>query len=160
MCFPGRGTHITRDMCFPGRGTHITRDMCFPGRGTHISRDMSFLGREVASQKRTCISMLKQVLFFFLFYNFFNRPFFSLLFYNLQTVKTLKQPVIAPVVGARILRTLLSHALLPFDVLVLHMHAFSVLLKYACHGHVFLHVSMTFLVWTFFCAFFFTRRLT
>ena len=32
MCFPGRGTHITRDMCFPGVGTHITRDMCFPGR--------------------------------------------------------------------------------------------------------------------------------
>ena len=35
MCFPGRGTHFTRDMCFPGRGSHITRDMCFPGRGTH-----------------------------------------------------------------------------------------------------------------------------
>ena len=72
--------------------------------------------------------------------------FFLLLFYNLQTAKTLKQPVISPVVGARILRTLLSHALLPFDVLVLHMHAFSVLLKYACHGHIFLHVSMTFQV--------------
>ena len=79
--------------------------------------------------------------FFFLFYKFFNGPFFLLLFYNLQTVKTLKQPVISPVVGARILRTLLSHALLPFDVLVLHMHAFSVLLKYACHGHIFLQVS-------------------
>ena len=84
--------------------------------------------------------------FFFLFYKFFNGPFFLLLFYNLQTAKTLKQPVISPVVGARILRTLLSHALLPFDVLVLHMHAFSVLLKYACHGHIFLHVSMTFQV--------------
>ena len=24
MCFPGRGTHITRDMCFLGGGTHIT----------------------------------------------------------------------------------------------------------------------------------------
>ena len=44
MCFPGRATHITRDMCFPGRGTHITRDMRFPGRGRHISRDMCFLG--------------------------------------------------------------------------------------------------------------------
>ena len=88
----------------------------------------------------------KTIFFCFLLYNFFNRPLFSLLFYNLQTAKTLKQPVIAPVVGARILRTLLSHALLPFDVLVLHMDAFSVLLKYACHGHVFLHVSMTFLV--------------
>ena len=34
--FPGKGTHITRDMCFPGGGTHITRDMCFQGR-EHIS---------------------------------------------------------------------------------------------------------------------------
>ena len=129
MCFPGRGTHITRDMCFPGRGTQITRDMCFSGRGTNISRDMCFLGREVASTKRRCISMLKQFLFFSFLQLFINRPFFLLLFYNLQTAKTLKQPVIAPVVGARILRTLLSHALLPFDVLVLHMDAFSVLLK-------------------------------
>ena len=51
MCFPGRGTHINRDMCFafkkkiardmcfPGRGTHLSRDMCFSGRGTHIARD-------------------------------------------------------------------------------------------------------------------------
>ena len=49
FCFPGGGTHITRDMCFLGRehislgicasqvgGTHITRDICFPG-GEHIS---------------------------------------------------------------------------------------------------------------------------
>ena len=64
ICFPGRGTHITRKMCFPERGTHITgicvsrvgedislgncvflrthitRDMCFPGRGTHITCKM------------------------------------------------------------------------------------------------------------------------
>ena len=45
MCFPGRETHITRDICFTVRGTHITRDMCFPGRGTHITSDMCFLGR-------------------------------------------------------------------------------------------------------------------
>ena len=32
MCFPVRGTHITRDMCFLGRGMHFTRDMCFLGR--------------------------------------------------------------------------------------------------------------------------------
>ena len=38
--------------------------------------------------------------FFCLFYKFFNGPFFLLLFYNLQTAKTLKQPVISPVVGA------------------------------------------------------------
>ena len=70
MCFPGRGTYITRDMClldgehislgirvsqgggthitrhmrFPGRGTHITRDICFPDGGTHIARDMCFPG--------------------------------------------------------------------------------------------------------------------
>ena len=44
MCFPGGGTHITRDMCFPGGGTHITRDMCFPGKGTHITRDMCSSG--------------------------------------------------------------------------------------------------------------------
>ena len=33
-------------MCFPGRGTYITRDMCFPGGGIHILRDIFFLGRE------------------------------------------------------------------------------------------------------------------
>ena len=44
MCFPAEGTRITRNMCFPGGGTHITRDMCFPGGGTHITRDMCFLG--------------------------------------------------------------------------------------------------------------------
>ena len=43
--FPGRETHITRDMFFPAAGMHITRDMCFPGRGTHITRDMCFQGR-------------------------------------------------------------------------------------------------------------------
>ena len=42
MCFPGRGTDITRDIGSPGRGTHITTDMCFPGRGTHITKDMCF----------------------------------------------------------------------------------------------------------------------
>ena len=46
MCFPGRGTHITKDMCFPGTGTHITRDSCFPGGGTHITRDMRFYSLE------------------------------------------------------------------------------------------------------------------
>ena len=25
--FPGRATHITKDMCFPGAGTHITGDI-------------------------------------------------------------------------------------------------------------------------------------
>ena len=44
MCFPGGGTHVTRDMCFPGGGTHITRDMCFPGGGTHVTWDMCFPG--------------------------------------------------------------------------------------------------------------------
>ena len=43
MCFPGRGTHITRDICFPGRGTHISNDMCFPGRGTHITRNYTLV---------------------------------------------------------------------------------------------------------------------
>ena len=33
-------------MCFPGRGTYITRDMCFPGGGIHILRDIFFLCRE------------------------------------------------------------------------------------------------------------------
>ena len=33
-------------MCFPVRGTYITRDMCFPGGGIHILRDIFFLGRE------------------------------------------------------------------------------------------------------------------
>ena len=33
-------------MCFPGRGTYITRDMCFPGGGIHLLRDIFFLGRE------------------------------------------------------------------------------------------------------------------
>ena len=47
MCFPGRGTHITKDMCFPCGGTHITRDMCFPSRGTYITRDMCFPGRGI-----------------------------------------------------------------------------------------------------------------
>ena len=46
VCFPGKGTHITRDMCFPGRGTHITRVLDFQGIGTHITRDMSFPGME------------------------------------------------------------------------------------------------------------------
>ena len=106
MCFPGRKTHITRDMCLPGRKTHITRDMCLPGRGTHITRDMCFPGicvfqvgeyiricfsqvgehislgicvsqvGKVFQKKRTCRAGLKQSLFLFLFYNFFNRPFF------------------------------------------------------------------------------------
>ena len=45
MCFPGRGTHITRDMCSL-IGKHIqciTRDMWFTGRGTHITKDMCFI---------------------------------------------------------------------------------------------------------------------
>ena len=42
MCFPGGGTHITRDMCFPGGETYVTRDMCSPTRETHITRDMCF----------------------------------------------------------------------------------------------------------------------
>ena len=45
MCFPGGGTHNTRDMCSPGGGTHITRDTGFPGGGTHINRDMCFPSR-------------------------------------------------------------------------------------------------------------------
>ena len=50
MCFPGWGTHITRNLCFWGRGTHITRDMCFPGRGTHITRYMGLMSRKHISQ--------------------------------------------------------------------------------------------------------------
>ena len=38
MCFPGGGTHNTRNMCFLVGGTDITRDMCFPGRRTQSSR--------------------------------------------------------------------------------------------------------------------------
>ena len=50
--FPGRGTHIHRDMCSPRWGntyhqayvfprweTNFTRDMCFPGKEMHISRN-------------------------------------------------------------------------------------------------------------------------
>ena len=59
MCFPGRGTHITRDMCFPGRGTHITWDMFFRGRGTHITRDMFFLGRGTHITREMCFSVNK-----------------------------------------------------------------------------------------------------
>ena len=55
MCFPGGGTHITRDMCFPGGGTHITRDMCFPGRGTHITRDKCFPGRGTHITRDMCV---------------------------------------------------------------------------------------------------------
>ena len=33
-------------MCFPGRGTYITRDTRFLGGGIHILRDMFFQGRE------------------------------------------------------------------------------------------------------------------
>ena len=52
MCFPGWGTHITRDklhypgtgissdMCSPTRETHIPSKMCFPYPGTHIPSDM------------------------------------------------------------------------------------------------------------------------
>ena len=54
MCFPGGGTHITRDMCFPGGGTHITRDMRFPGGGTHITRDMCFPGEETQITRDMC----------------------------------------------------------------------------------------------------------
>ena len=124
----------------------ISLEICVSQTGEHISLEIFVPQVGEDFTKKNMHINVKTISFFFLFYNFFYRPFFSLLFYNLQTVKTLKQPVIAPVVGARILRTLLSHALLPFDVLVLLMHAFSVLLKYACHGHVFLHVNMTFLV--------------
>ena len=48
MCFPGRGTNVTRDMCFLGRGTYnnyITRNMCFLGSGTPVTRYMCFPGR-------------------------------------------------------------------------------------------------------------------
>ena len=44
MCFPERGTHLTRDVCFFIRGTHLTRDVCFFIRGTHITRNMDFRG--------------------------------------------------------------------------------------------------------------------
>ena len=49
MCFPGRGTHITRDMCFSGRGhkslgicvsqveEHISLGICVSQVGEHIS---------------------------------------------------------------------------------------------------------------------------
>ena len=40
VCFPGRETHITKDMSFRARGTHITSDMSFPGKETHITKDM------------------------------------------------------------------------------------------------------------------------
>ena len=36
MCFPGRGTHITRDMCFLG-GKHISLGICVSQTGEHIS---------------------------------------------------------------------------------------------------------------------------
>ena len=71
MCFPGEGTHNTRDnvcfrawgayvttgMCFAVWGTHITRDMCYPGGGTHITRDMCFPGDEHKSQG-ICVSQV------------------------------------------------------------------------------------------------------
>ena len=34
--FPGRGTHITRDICFPG-GEHISLGICVSQVGKHIS---------------------------------------------------------------------------------------------------------------------------
>ena len=61
MCFPDRGTHITRSMYFRGRGTYITRDMCFQGRGMHINRYMGFTSRETHITRDTqgiCVSQV------------------------------------------------------------------------------------------------------
>ena len=48
-CFPGRGTHITRNMCFRGRETHIITYMGYMSRETHFTRDMCFPGRGTQS---------------------------------------------------------------------------------------------------------------
>ena len=38
ICVSWVGEHISlENLCFPGRGTHITKDMCFPAGGEHIS---------------------------------------------------------------------------------------------------------------------------
>ena len=57
MCFPGRGTYITRDMCFPGGGTHILRDMFFPVR-EHMSLGIrvSKVGERISVD--ICVSMV------------------------------------------------------------------------------------------------------
>ena len=52
MCFPVRGTDITRDMSFLSKGTHITRVMCFPGRETYITRDIGLGLKNITSD--TC----------------------------------------------------------------------------------------------------------
>ena len=64
--------------------------MCFPGGATYITRDTCFAGREGASQIRTCRSWLKQFLFLFLFYNFFNRLRFFASFVQFTGGKNLK----------------------------------------------------------------------
>ena len=85
MCFPVRGTYITRDMClldgehislgirvsqgggthitrhmrFPGRETHITRDICFPDGRTHITRDTYFpVGEQISLE--ICVSQVRE----------------------------------------------------------------------------------------------------
>ena len=58
MCFPGKGTQITRDMCFPNGGTHIIRDMCFAGGGTQITSKMCFLGGEKRKNRNSPVNCL------------------------------------------------------------------------------------------------------
>ena len=67
MCFPGKGTHITKNMCLPRRGIQITWNTCFlergtyitdnkcdPGRGTNVTRDMCFIGRGTHITSHKC----------------------------------------------------------------------------------------------------------
>ena len=46
---------MSRDICFPGRGTHITRKMCFPERGTHITGIcVSRVGEDIIISRKLC----------------------------------------------------------------------------------------------------------
>ena len=58
MCSPTWETHVIREMCFPGRGTHITRDMCSLTWETHVTRDMRFLGRGTQIPSDMCTPTL------------------------------------------------------------------------------------------------------
>ena len=64
MCFPERGTHLTRDVYFFIRGTHITRNMDFRGGETHnifLVKFVPFLRKHISlllcvrSAGNTCI---------------------------------------------------------------------------------------------------------
>ena len=73
------GEHISLGICVSRTGEHISQGICVP----QVDK--------VLYKKESCRSWLKQFLFLFFFYNFFNRPFF--LFFS--TISGGKNPIVA-----------------------------------------------------------------